>query len=200
MANLTRISPIEKMGRKSPLRIVAIGGGTGLSTMLAGLKRYARALRAGSISQQPAAEITADCHGYRRWRQLGPIAPRLRHSAAGRYPELHGSVVGRYRLALATVPAPVCHRAEVLKGHSFGNLFLTAMHQITGDFAHAVKLSSEILAIRGRIFPATAENVSWKRRSKMEHKYAAKAKSAEASNRFDPSVCCPANVSLCRKR
>ena len=36
-----------------------------------------------------------------------------------------------------------------LKGHSFGNLFLTAMHQITGDFAQAVKLSSEILAIRG---------------------------------------------------
>ena len=47
-----------------------------------------------------------------------------------------------------------------LKGHSFGNLFLTAMHQITGDFAQAVKLSSEILAIRGRIYPATAENVS----------------------------------------
>jgi uncharacterized cofD-like protein len=47
-----------------------------------------------------------------------------------------------------------------LKGHSFGNLFLTAMHQITGDFAQAVKLSSEILAIRGHIFPATAANVS----------------------------------------
>jgi uncharacterized cofD-like protein len=47
-----------------------------------------------------------------------------------------------------------------LKGHSFGNLFLTALHQITGDFAHAVKLSSEILAIRGRIFPATSSNVS----------------------------------------
>jgi uncharacterized cofD-like protein len=46
-----------------------------------------------------------------------------------------------------------------LKGHSFGNLFLTAMHQITGDFAQAVKLSSEILAIRGRIFPATSANV-----------------------------------------
>jgi uncharacterized cofD-like protein len=47
-----------------------------------------------------------------------------------------------------------------LKGHSFGNLFLTAMHQITGDFAQAVKLSSEILAIRGRIFPATSANVT----------------------------------------
>lgn len=47
-----------------------------------------------------------------------------------------------------------------LKGHSFGNLFLTALNQITGDFAHAVKLSSEILAIRGRIFPATSSNVA----------------------------------------
>ncbi|MBV9612695.1 MAG: uridine diphosphate-N-acetylglucosamine-binding protein YvcK, partial [Acidobacteriaceae bacterium] len=47
-----------------------------------------------------------------------------------------------------------------LKGHSFGNLFLTAMHQITGDFAHAVQLSSEILAIRGRIFPVTPANVT----------------------------------------
>jgi uncharacterized cofD-like protein len=47
-----------------------------------------------------------------------------------------------------------------LKGHSFGNLFLTALHQITGDFAQAVKLSSEILAIRGRIFPSTSTNVT----------------------------------------
>jgi uncharacterized cofD-like protein len=47
-----------------------------------------------------------------------------------------------------------------LKGHSFGNLFLAAMNEITGDFAEAVKLSSEILAIRGRIFPATRSNVT----------------------------------------
>ena len=46
-----------------------------------------------------------------------------------------------------------------LKGHSFGNLFLTALTQITGDFAGAVKLSSEVLAIVGRIYPSTAGNV-----------------------------------------
>lgn len=46
-----------------------------------------------------------------------------------------------------------------LKGHSFGNLFLTALTHITGDFAHAVSLSSEILAIRGKIYPSTAANV-----------------------------------------
>jgi uncharacterized cofD-like protein len=47
-----------------------------------------------------------------------------------------------------------------LKGHSFGNLFLTALSQITGDFAKAVALSSEVLASRGRIFPSTSANVT----------------------------------------
>ena len=42
-----------------------------------------------------------------------------------------------------------------LEGHSFGNLFLAALSHITGDFAQAVQVSSQILAIRGRIFPAT---------------------------------------------
>jgi uncharacterized cofD-like protein len=46
-----------------------------------------------------------------------------------------------------------------LKGHSFGNLFLAALSRITGDFAQAVKLSSEILKIRGRIYPSTSANV-----------------------------------------
>ena len=47
-----------------------------------------------------------------------------------------------------------------LRGHSFGNLFLTALSHVTGDFAEAVKLSGEVLAIRGRIFPTTIEDVS----------------------------------------
>jgi uncharacterized cofD-like protein len=47
-----------------------------------------------------------------------------------------------------------------LGGHSFGNLFLTALTRITGDFPEAVRLSGQVLAIRGRIFPATAENVT----------------------------------------
>jgi uncharacterized cofD-like protein len=46
-----------------------------------------------------------------------------------------------------------------LKGHSFGNLFLTALTDLTGDFPQAVRLSSEILASRGRIFPSTDSNI-----------------------------------------
>ena len=47
-----------------------------------------------------------------------------------------------------------------LAGHSFGNLFLTALTNITGDFSTAIRVSSQVLAIRGRIFPSTAQNVT----------------------------------------
>src|SRR6202011_782131 len=47
-----------------------------------------------------------------------------------------------------------------LEGHSFGNLFVAALSHITGDFAQAVQMSSQILATRGRIFPATNTNVT----------------------------------------
>ncbi len=52
------------------------------------------------------------------------------------------------------------HVGRGLRGHSFGNLFLTALSHVTGDFPKAVQLSGEVLAIRGRIFPSTAQNVS----------------------------------------
>lgn len=52
------------------------------------------------------------------------------------------------------------HAGRGLRGHSFGNLFLTALTHVTGDFAEAVRVSGEVLAIRGRIFPTTLENVS----------------------------------------
>jgi uncharacterized cofD-like protein len=52
------------------------------------------------------------------------------------------------------------HSGRGLRGHSFGNLFLTALSHVTGDFTEAVKVSGEVLAIRGRIFPATIANVS----------------------------------------
>jgi len=53
-----------------------------------------------------------------------------------------------------------------LKGHSFGNLFLSALTHITGDFAQAVKISSEVLASVGRIYPCTSSNVTLELNSK----------------------------------
>lgn len=143
---------------KTPLRVVAIGGGTGLSTLLSGLKRHARTIPENTAGTKPPLEITAlvtvtdDGGSSGRLRRDFDILPpgdiRNCMTALSEDTDLLSQLF-QYRFA----------SGHGLKGHSFGNLFLTAMHQITGDFSQAVKLSSEILAIRGRIFPATSANV-----------------------------------------
>jgi uncharacterized cofD-like protein len=159
MSNLTRVSPSERSLLKSPLRIVSIGGGTGLSTLLSGLKKHTRGTQERPGAGSPSVEITAivtvtdDGGSSGRLRRDFDILPpgdiRNCMTALSEDEDLLSQLF-QYRFA----------GGRGLKGHSFGNLFLTAMHQITGDFAHAVKLSSEILAIRGRIFPATSSNVT----------------------------------------
>jgi uncharacterized cofD-like protein len=159
MPNLTRVSASRRSHLQSPLRVLAIGGGTGLSTLLSGLKKYARGgLRHGE-STRPVVDITAlvtvtdDGGSSGRLRRDFDTPPPgdIRNCMTALSEDEHLlSQLFRYRFSTG----------RGLKGHSFGNLFLTAMHQITGDFPHAVKLSSEILAIRGRIFPATSMNVT----------------------------------------
>ena len=159
MSNLPRVSPQERTLLSSPLRIVSLGGGTGLSTLLSGLKKHARGVQGGPEPGSPIVEITAvvtvtdDGGSSGRLRRDFDILPPgdIRNCMTALSEDEHLlSQLFRYRFA----------SGRGLKGHSFGNLFLTAMHQITGDFAHAVQLSSEILAIRGRIFPATAANIT----------------------------------------
>ena len=156
---MTRVSAQQKSRLKSPLRILSIGGGTGLSTLLSGLKRYARGALEGGPTGTPVVDITAvvtvsdDGGSSGRLRRDFDILPPgdIRNCMTALSEDEHLlSHLFEYRFA----------SGRGLKGHSFGNLFLTAMHQITGDFAQAVKLSSEILAIRGHIFPATSANVT----------------------------------------
>src|ERR1700758_2642797 len=159
MPPLTRISTLQRNSLKAPLRIVSIGGGTGLSTLLSGLKKHARGVKqtveAGiPVVYIPAVVTVSDDGGSSgRLRRDFDILPpgdiRNCMTALSEDEDLLSKLF-RYRF----------DSGRGLKGHSFGNLFLAAMHQITGDFAHAVKLSSEILAIRGRIFPATSANVA----------------------------------------
>ena len=136
-----------------------MGGGTGLSTLLSGVKQYAGGVQHAGEANAPLLDITAivtvsdDGGSSGRLRRDFDILPPgdIRNCmTALSEDEMLLSQLFRYRFA----------SGRGLKGHSFGNLFLTAMHQITGDFAQAVKLSSEILAIRGHIFPATAANVT----------------------------------------
>ncbi len=138
---------------------MSIGGGTGLSTLLSGLKVHARGLTPQGERNTPILDITAvvtvsdDGGSSGRLRRDFDILPPgdIRNCmAALSEDEALLSKLFQFRF----------DSGRGLKGHSFGNLFLAALNEITGDFAQAVKLSSEILAIRGRIFPATSDNVT----------------------------------------
>jgi uncharacterized cofD-like protein len=133
-----------------PLRIVAIGGGTGLSTILHGLKRYAHPQREVDITA--VVTVTDDGGSSGRLRREFDVLPPgdIRNCmVALSEDEALLSKLFQYRFA----------DGRGLKGHSFGNLFLTALTNLTGDFARAVKLSSEVLASLGRIYPSTDANV-----------------------------------------
>lgn len=140
----------------SPLRIVSIGGGNGLSTLLRGLKRY---VRAGSVSGQgTVVDITAIV----TVTDDGGSSGRLRRE----FDVLPPGDIRTCMVALSEDEALLSRLFQYrfagggrLDGHSFGNLFLTAMTHLTGDFAQAVKLSSEVLAVAGRIYPSTDANV-----------------------------------------
>jgi uncharacterized cofD-like protein len=162
--------------KEKELRVVAIGGGTGLSTLLRGLKRYV---------------ATPD---RRRGMRIGD-APRVQSPPPPPCPSLRcivrelsavvtvtddGGSSGRLREDFKMLPPGDIRNCMValsedehllsklfqfrfehgdLEGHSFGNLFVAALSHITGDFAQAVQMSSQILAARGKIFPSTNTNV-----------------------------------------
>ncbi len=144
--------------RSPSVRVVALGGGTGLSTMLHGLKEHV-AEPGSSETGQPIADLTAivtvtdDGGSSGRLRREYRILPPgdIRNCMVALSKDEHLlSKLFQYRF-----PA-----GRGLGGHSFGNLFLTALTNSTGDFPKAVQLSAQVLAIRGRIFPSTAQNVT----------------------------------------
>lgn len=137
------------------LKFVAIGGGNGLSTLLSGLKRYVKTGGPDDFGLETLSAIVAVSDD-------GGSSGRLRD-------ELQMLPPGDIRncmVALSedshTLSKLFRHRFTgdgQLSGHSFGNLFLAALTEITGDFAEAVKISSEILASKGHIYPATVSDV-----------------------------------------
>ncbi|HVB85334.1 MAG TPA: gluconeogenesis factor YvcK family protein [Candidatus Dormibacteraeota bacterium] len=144
--------------KRSPVRIVALGGGTGLSAVLRGLKQHV-AEHGQLDSALPIADLTAvvtvtDDGGSsgrlrREYSVLPPGDIRNCLVALSPDPNLLGNLF-QYRFPTG----------RGLAGHSFGNLFLTALTNITGDFPKAVQFSAQVLAIRGRIYPSTAQNVT----------------------------------------
>ncbi len=126
-------------------KIVVIGGGTGLYVLLRGLKAFTNNI---------TAVVTVFDNGGssgRLRKELGVLPPG----------DIRNCLV-----ALATVE-PLMEKLfqyrftnGSLEGHSFGNLFITAMSEVSGDFVSAVEKSSEILAIQGKVLPSSLENVA----------------------------------------
>ncbi len=141
--------------RSSGLNFVAIGGGNGLATLLSGLKRFVRAGNIEKIWLKNLSAIVAVSDD-------GGSSGRLRD-------ELQMPPPGDIRNCMVALSEDSYLLSKLFRhrfrgegelgGHSFGNLFLAALSEITGDFAEAVRLSSEILASKGHIFPATMADV-----------------------------------------
>jgi uncharacterized cofD-like protein len=153
-----KIKSQQRVRHVRPVRIVALGGGTGLSTVLRGLKEHISARRKErtprAIADLAAVVTVTDDGGSsgrlrRDYRVLPPGDIRNCMVALSKDEHLLGQLF-QYRF-----PA-----GRGLAGHSFGNLFLTALTNVTGDFPEAVRVSAQVLAIRGRIFPSTAQNVT----------------------------------------
>ncbi len=135
-------------------KLVAIGGGTGLSTLLAGLKRLVAKTEEEIWIESLSAIVTVSDDGGSSGRlreELQMLPPGdIRNCMIALSEDSHLlSRLFRYRF-----------RGDgELGGHSFGNLFLAALTEITGDFTEAIRLSSEIIASKGHIFPATISDV-----------------------------------------
>lgn len=139
-ANLAEVMYQSRTRRRGP-KIVAIGGGTGLSTLLRGMKEYSDNLTA-------IVTVADDGGSSGRLREeLGVLPP------------------GDIRNCLTALASEEQLLTELfqfrfpgesgLGGHSFGNLFLAAMTGIAGDLMNAIQYSSRVLAVRGRVLPAT---------------------------------------------
>jgi len=152
---------MEKTARERGLRVVAIGGGTGLSTLLKGLKRFV-APPSDAAAAPVDVPVIRDLCAVVTVSDDGGSSGRLRKE----FNMLPPGDIRNCIVALSEDEALLSrlfrHRFEKgsgLEGHSFGNLFLAALTSLTSDFSEAVRLSSEILLTRGHIYPATTSNI-----------------------------------------
>jgi uncharacterized cofD-like protein len=145
---------LQNANANGSLKLVAIGGGTGLSTLLAGLKRYVGDRGEEVWIESLSAIVTVSDDGgssgrLREELQMLPPGDIRNCMIALSEDSTLLSRLFRYRFG----------GSGDLAGHSFGNLFLAALAEVTGDFVEAVRLSSEVLASKGHIFPATINDV-----------------------------------------
>ena len=151
-------------GTAASLRVVAMGGGTGLSTLLRGFKHFT----VSSALTPPGCEapecLISDLAAVVTVTDDGGSSGRLRKD----FNMLPPGDLRNCMVALSEDEQLLSrlfrHRFRSggagLEGHSFGNLFVAALQEITGDFAHAIRLAAEVLATRGHIYPATTSDAT----------------------------------------
>lgn len=159
---MSRGKPSHNQRGQQPIRLVALGGGTGLATILKGLKPYYRgqddprdtaaALRKSIAEMTAVVTVTDDGGSSGRLRKDFNMLPPgdIRNCiVALSEDEALLSRLFQYRFTAGAG----------LEGHSFGNLFVAALTAVTGDFSEAVRFSSAVLNTRGHIFPSTTSDV-----------------------------------------
>ncbi len=142
-------SLLERLYRRSKLnkgaKIVAIGGGTGLSMLLRGIKKYTNNITA-------VVTVGDDGGSSGRLREdMGILPPGDIRNCIAALADDDDLITELFQYRFK--------KGEGLEGHSFGNLFLTALCAITGNMVKAVKESSNVLNIRGVVLPATLDDM-----------------------------------------
>ncbi|MGL5081268.1 MAG: gluconeogenesis factor YvcK family protein [Microcoleaceae cyanobacterium] len=160
-------------------KVVTVGGGTGLSTLLRGLKQYSANIT--------AIVTVADDGGSsgRLRREIGVLPPGdIRNCLAALADEEKLlTELFQYRF----------RAGDGLTGHSFGNLFLTAMSEVSGDLERAIAASSKVLAIRGQVIPATLSDVHLWAKMADGRRIQGESSITEANGKIVKIGCIPAN-------
>jgi len=161
-------------------RIVAIGGGTGLSTLLRGLKEYS-----GNLT---AVVTVADDGGSsgRLRRELGILPPGDVRNCIAALADAEPLMTRLFQYRFS--------EGSGLEGHSFGNLFIVAMSGITGNFEEAVRETSRVLAVRGNILPSTLANVTLSAHTEDEETIHGESNITDSTARIREVYLSPENV------
>lgn len=178
--DLVDVAYEKRQLRRGP-RVVGIGGGHGLSSLLKGIKEY--------TSNLTAIVTMADSGGSsgRLRRDFGMPPPGdIRNclvALADTEPLMEDLFQYRFK------------RPSELKGHSFGNLFIAAMSEVTKNFASAVRASSKVLAIRGRVIPSTLNDVSLQAKTNEGKVIKGEARITEEGGKIEEVSLLPSDVS-----
>src|SRR3990172_9694418 len=144
-ASLVNVIYNQRFLRRGP-RIVAVGGGTGLSTLLRGLKEYT-----GNLTAVVTVADDGGSSGVLR-RELGVLPPGDVRNCIAALADAEPLMTDLFQYRFSD--------GSGLAGHSFGNLFLVAMSGVVGNFEDAIRQTSRVLAVRGQIIPSTLANVT----------------------------------------